>query len=112
MIEVDRTYTLPGAETVYLAETLPDGSLFLRDLNRSYFWRCVRDYRQGWLEGYLVTAGLALAQPQRGEVRDGAYVWQPLALAPQPLGAFVGCGVKRQVGPLGEQRGRGERERG
>ncbi len=40
MFEPGRTYTLPDQGSVYVAELLPDGQLFLRDLNRGQFWRC------------------------------------------------------------------------
>lgn len=53
MLEVGRIYTLAGQGGVYIAEMLPDGRLFLRDLNRCQFWHCGWGARQGWAEGFL-----------------------------------------------------------
>lgn len=110
MFELHQTYTLPGHGCIYVAETLPDGRLFLRDLNRSYFWHCGRGSRQGWAEGFLGTG----AGEQRGRGSEGPGhamepYWYEVADGAPPMlervvvgrvrleGEFVRCGLERRV---------------
>lgn len=95
--EPDQTYTLPRGGTVYVADTLLDGRLFLRDLNRSYFWRCGWDARQGWAEGFLATGGVL--EPYWYEVVDGGApvlerMWERKV---RLMEEFARCGVRRRV---------------
>lgn len=58
VIELSRTYTLPGARDVYQAQELPQRGLFLRDLNRSRVWMPLQSAaRYGYAEGFLVEGG-------------------------------------------------------
>lgn len=113
MLKPRRTYILPDQGGIYVAETLPDGRLFLRDLNRSQFWHCGGGSRQGWAEGYLSGAdpstgsGQASAgsgregvmEPYRYEVADGgAPVLERMLEGGMRLKReFVRCGVERRV---------------
>ncbi len=55
MIKPGQTYTIPETKDVYLAGELPQGGLFLRDLNRSRIWAPVGTrLTVGYAEGYLV----------------------------------------------------------
>ena len=99
MLEPSRTYTLPDQGSVYVAELLPDGRLFLRDLNRGQFWRCGGDSKQGWAEGYLGSGQGGVMEPYRYEVADGAApVLEPMLERGGRLEReFARCGVERRV---------------
>ncbi len=110
MFEPGRTYTLPDQGSVYVAELLPDGQLFLRDLNRGQFWRCGGGSKQGWAEGYLGSPSVGsdpstgsgqggVMEPYQYEVADGAVpVLAPMLERGGRLEReFARCGVERRV---------------
>lgn len=104
LIKAGLTYILSGCGGAYISQLLPDGRLFLRDMNRSRFWQDGGGSRQGWAEGFLWRGegergrGGALV-PYEYEVADG----RPPVLReieggiPRSVGAFVRCGIKRRV---------------
>lgn len=104
MLESSRTYTLPDQGGIYVAETLPDGRLFLRDLNRSQFWRCGGGSRQGWAEGYLGRPSTGsgregVMDPYRYDVADGGppVLERMLERGVRLAEEFVRCGAERRV---------------
>ena len=100
MINPGQPYTLPGADTVYLAEEMPKRGLFLRDLNQSREWpswtRSGTRITVGHVEGYLIQGNI-LSHFGYDIVASEQIPWDD----PQPTGLKVAdlrpCGAETKV---------------
>jgi hypothetical protein len=98
MIGQNKTYTTAKRSTVYRSKKQPDGSLFLRDLNRSQSWENIKG-TQGWGEGYLITGGIAA--PHSYQIRDGVTTLKPIERAAVlSIGDFIDCDVVSKKVPF------------